>query len=169
MPSTAMAIQANQAVRRWNMGTGGGAPGWRAAMITYGADAGVRGPARASAQARWRRGLRGCGGSGKERGSDGARGRTRTGMTARSRDFRTTSAFAAGHGRSWSGARLHLGAVRYRCPPSALYTFLRRTGGLARRWLGPGSRAFAEFDGCHPRGFPRRAQIFKSLVSTDFT
>src|SRR5690606_10916699 len=110
-----------------------------------------------------------AGGSGKERGSDGARGRTRTGMTARSRDFRTTPAFAAGHGRSWSGARLHLGAVRYRCPPSALYTFLRRTGGLARRWLGPGSRAFAEFDGCHTRGFPRRAQIFKSLVSTDFT
>lgn len=31
------------------------------------------------------------------------------------------------------------------------------------------SRAFAEFDGRHLQGFPGRAQIFKSLVSTSFT
>ncbi|SOY62269.1 hypothetical protein CBM2586_A50514 [Cupriavidus phytorum] len=42
--------------------------------------------------------------------------------------------------------------------------------GLARRWLGcHASRAFADFDGRHFGRFPPKAQIFKSLVSTDFT
>src|SRR5690606_18564448 len=99
----------------------------------------------------------------------GARGRTRTGMTARSRDFRTTSAFAAGRGRSWSGARLHHGADARQVPAVCSLHLPRWTGA----WLGVGAggrpRAFAEFDGCHPRRFPRGAQSFKSLVSTSST
>ena len=86
-------------------------------------------------------------------------------MTARSRDFRTTSAFAASLPRaeycSWSGARLHpshvavaVGARRLLSTPSPAD---------AGAWLGvgsdAGSRAFAEFDGLHLRRFPRRAQI----------
>lgn len=96
-------------------------------------------------------------------------------------------AAAAGPVRALSGDR---------CPPSALYTFPKgsaaapphtgRQGGRCsgaaslRAWLGVGAkagapqrcraiRAFAEFDGFHPAGFPTGAQIFKSLVSTSFT
>lgn len=36
---------------------------------------------------------------------------------------------------SWSGARLHRSLVGRRCPPSALYTFLRTCEGLARHQL----------------------------------
>lgn len=63
--------------------------------------------------------------------------------------------------RSWSGARLHpshvaVGARRLLSTPSRPLPH--------RAWLGVGSdagasRAFAEFDGLHLGGFPRRAQI----------
>lgn len=89
------------------------------------------------------------------------------------RDFLTTSTFAATlltAGCSWSGARLHhslaaVGARRLLSTPSQTFAWA---------WLGVGSatkaaRAFAEFDGRHFEGFPSKAQIFKSLVSTDFT
>ena len=105
--------------------------------------------------------------------SCGTRGRTRTGMTLRSRDFRTTSAFAAVRcrGRSWSGARLHRGS-RCRCPPSALYAFptimpIDGLGSVSTR--SESIRAFADFDGCHLEDFSASAQLFKSLVSTDST
>ena len=93
----------------------------------------------------------------------GARGRNRTGMTVRSRDFLTTSTFAAAllnAGRSWSGARLHhslaaVGARRLLSTPSQA---------AAWAWLGVGSgarasRAFADFDGLHFGRFPPKAQI----------
>lgn len=94
----------------------------------------------------------------------GARGRDRTGTTfLESRDFLTTSAFAAStlRCRSWSGARLRH-SLSLRRPPSALYTFP-----ASRAWLGVSARgtcrcrrrAFAEFDGLHLGGFPSRAQI----------
>ena len=68
--------------------------------------------------------------------------------------------------RSWSGARLRhslaaLGARRSLFPP------LR--AGLASVSARNGSRAFAEFDGLHLRGFPEGSNCLKSLVSTNFT
>ena len=69
----------------------------------------------------------------------GARGRSRTDTLLRAADFRTTSAYAAPRrsiSGSWSGARLHRSPLGRRCPPSALYTFLRACEGLARRQLG---------------------------------
>ena len=109
----------------------------------------------------------------------GARGRVRTGTIFRSRDFRTTSAFAAVSctcRRSWSGARLHLGSCRFAVgarrllsTPSRRY---RYPTGLVRCQLdrsGDTVRAFADFDGCHLGRFPPRAQLLKSLVSTYFT
>jgi len=64
--------------------------------------------------------------------------------------------------RSWSGARLHpglaaVGARRLLSTPS------RPEAGLARRWRGlVQPRAFADFDGRHPAGFPGGAQIVSS-------
>ena len=89
---------------------------------------------------------------------------------------------AVRHGANCRAIRPGSSACRQgdRCPPSALYTFpgeaLPLSGlgsALARRFSRPGAagafRAFAEFDGVHPAGFPTGAQIFKSLVSTSFT
>ena len=67
-----------------------------------------------------------------------ARGRSRTDTLLKAADFPATSAFAAPGARaagSWSGARHHRGHLGCRCPPSALYTFPRACGGLARRQL----------------------------------
>ena len=110
--------------------------------------------------------------------------------------FRRRKGCRSSRPRSWSGARLHRSLairqrkrsqdrLRLRCPPSALYTFRARwpsflqhrtAAGLARRWLGAGrwllaircTRAFADFDGLHLRGFPNGGLKFhfKSLVST---
>src|SRR5205809_745188 len=70
---------------------------------------------------------------------DGARGRSRTDTLLKAADFPATSAFAAPgastRSGSWSGARLHRGLLGRRCPPSALYTFLRACEGLARHQL----------------------------------
>jgi hypothetical protein len=61
---------------------------------------------------------------------------------------------------SWSGARLHHSLLGSRCPPSALYTFLRACEGLARHQLEQELlRAFTEFDGLHPEDFSARAQV----------
>ena len=84
----------------------------------------------------------------------------------RSRDFPAASAFAAGAGlarRSWSGARLHpslaaVGARRLLSTPSGAS---RRLGSVSARSRGA-TRAFAEFDGCHPRRFHRGAQFASS-------
>ncbi len=97
------------------------------------------------------------------RSMDGARGRTRT-------DKPCGGGFSSHFGfrrrcrrhRSWSGARLHLslaalGARRLLSTPSPCRG---RRRGLARHQRGRvASRASAEFDGLHLRGFPRRAQI----------
>jgi hypothetical protein len=66
---------------------------------------------------------------------------------------------------SWSGARLHhslstLGARRLLSTPS-LESFDPGLGSVLARMLAA-SRAFAEFDGLHLRGFPWRAQIASS-------
>jgi len=66
---------------------------------------------------------------------------------------------------SWSGARLHhslaaVGARRLLSTPS-LESFDPGLGSVLARMLAT-SRAFAEFDGLHPRGFPWRAQIASS-------
>ena len=63
---------------------------------------------------------------------------------------------------SWSGARLHhslatVGARRLLSTPS-IEPFGSRLGSVLARML-TASRAFAEFDGLHLRGFPWRAQI----------
>jgi hypothetical protein len=63
---------------------------------------------------------------------------------------------------SWSGARLHhslaaVGARRLLSTPS-LESFDPGLGSVLARMLAA-SRAFAEFDGLHLRGFPWRAQI----------
>src|ERR1700757_2832936 len=95
-----------------------------------------------------------------------ARGRSRTDTLLKAADFPATSAFAA-PGRtvrpgSWSGARLHRGLMGCRCPPSALYTFLRACEGLARHQLEQEPlRAFTEFDGFHPGDFSARAQVIR--------
>ena len=102
----------------------------------------------------------------------GARGRNRTGMTVRSRDFLATSTFAASAlalfvvwstPSPWPGGR--------RCPPSALYTFPTMEAGL-----GSALARMPEHPGRSPTltGFtsgvsPRRLKLFKSLVSTNFT
>ena len=66
---------------------------------------------------------------------------------------------------SWSGARLHhslstLGARRLLSTPSR-ESFDPGLGSVLARMLAA-SRAFAEFDGLHLRGFPWRAQIASS-------
>ncbi len=66
---------------------------------------------------------------------------------------------------SWSGARLHhslaaVGARRLLSTPS-LESFDPGLGSVLARMLAA-SRAFAEFDGLHLRGFPWRAQIASS-------
>ena len=66
---------------------------------------------------------------------------------------------------SWSGARLHhslaaVGARRLLSTPS-LESFDPELGSALARMLAA-SRAFAEFDGLHLRGFPWRAQIASS-------
>lgn len=80
----------------------------------------------------------------------GARGRDRTGTTAKSRDFLATSAFAAGGppgGRTavrglehafaiaWSTHRPALGARRLLSTPSLGRALHAHASGLARRWL----------------------------------
>ncbi len=103
---------------------------------------------------------------------DGARGRTRTGMTARSRDFRTTSAFAAGEDavrgleHAFTLAPCALGARRLLSTPSAPHSPGRLGSALARTG-DPGLSP--NLTGATPGVSPRRAQLFKSLVSTDFT
>ena len=51
----------------------------------------------------------------------------------------------------------------FRCPPSALYAFPSAPlsdglGSVSTRPIGGQVRAFADFDGCHPEGFPSGAQ-----------
>jgi len=102
----------------------------------------------------------------------GARGRTRTGMPC-GEGFSSHFGFRRRPdraGRSWAGARLHLGhsqavgARRLLSTPSPVGAGLGSA--LARRQV---SRAFTDFDGFHFGRFPPKAQIFKSLVSTNFT
>ena len=77
---------------------------------------------------------------------------------------------------SWSGARLHHSPAHdahcHRCPPSALYTFLRpcgrRLGSVSARTLarpGPSPSLTGFTSGVSPGGL----KPFKSLVSTNFT
>lgn len=82
-------------------------------------------------------------------------------MTAKSRDFLTTSAFAASAcavrdlEHAFTIAIVAVGARRLLSTPSPT---VGRS--LARYWLGSqASRAFAEFDGLHLWGFLQRAQI----------
>lgn len=95
-----------------------------------------------------------------------ARGRSRTDTLLRAADFPATSAFAA---PGTVGTRVRglehaftIAIVGLRCPPSALYTFLRACEGLARHQLGHGTpRAFTEFDGLHLADFSARAQVVR--------
>jgi hypothetical protein len=82
-------------------------------------------------------------------------------MTARPRDFLATSAFAASACAVRGLEHAFTMALRPQVPAVCS---LHLPGRGAWAWLGVGavaeaSRAFADFDGLHLRGFPRRAQI----------
>ena len=75
----------------------------------------------------------------------------------------TTSAFAAGRTRSWSGLCLHPEPKPLGAPVSSLYTFPDR--GLARRWHRMRSEAFADFTGVLRRDFSGRDLMVVSLLN----
>src|SRR5437870_4545999 len=76
----------------------------------------------------------------------------------------TTSAFAAGRTRSWSGLCLHPEPKPLGAPVSSLYTFPDR--GLARRWHRMRSEAFADFTGVLTRRFPAARPVIESPALT---
>jgi hypothetical protein len=76
-------------------------------------------------------------------------------------DFLTTSAFAAGLRRSWSGLYLHHSSRR-RCPPSSLYTFPCGLGSVLAVKPSP------NLTGSTPSVSRRALKLIKSPMSTSF-
>ncbi len=89
-------------------------------------------------------------------------GRGRTGTALRPRDFRTTTAFAASQGCSWSGLCLDPDDLVGGPPPSSLCTFPEFSGlrsALPRALLAPGTGVPLNLTGFTPVLSPPGAQF----------